>query len=149
MLERLDDGDFGADGVVEVGELEADGAGADDASPAAAGRVIASRQVMTSCRRVDAGQGGERAPVAMMTWRGRLPCRRRHWIRRPGRGAAARCPAMVVDLVLLEQEPDALADLVGDVAAALDDRGEVERGVVDHDAEVLRVLDVVEDLGRA
>ena len=37
----------------------------------------------------------------------------------PARGSSFAVPAIVLDLVLAEQEADALADLVGDVAAAL------------------------------
>jgi hypothetical protein len=45
-----------------------------------------------------------------------------------------------VDLVLLEQKRDALADLVGDIAAALDDRGEVGPRPLDEDPELLGAM---------
>src|SRR5262249_47558437 len=53
----------------------------------------------------------------------------------------------VRDLVLAEQEADALADLVGDVAAALDDRREIGAHALDDDTELAGALRVLEDLG--
>src|SRR5262249_43125774 len=49
--------------------------------------------------------------------------------------------------VLAEQKADALADLVGDVAAALDDRREVGAHALDDHAELARAMRVLEDLG--
>src|SRR6185295_6716159 len=46
-----------------------------------------------------------------------------------------------------EQKRDALADLVGDIAAALDDRGKVWPRALDDDAELFRALRVLENLG--
>jgi hypothetical protein len=52
-----------------------------------------------------------------------------------------------IDLVLLEQEADALRDLVGDIARAFDHRGEVHADVVDEDAELFRAMRVLEHFG--
>src|SRR5262249_31977863 len=52
-----------------------------------------------------------------------------------------------IDPVLLEQEADALGDLVGDVARALDDRGKVRAHALDDHAELARAVRVLEDLG--
>ena len=53
------------------------------------------------------------------------------------------------DLVLLHQVRDALVELLGDGAAARDDLGDVERGLVVAEAVGVGVLHVVEDFGRA
>jgi hypothetical protein len=85
------------------------------------------------------GSDRARAPVAMMTCLA-ASVRWRQELRRSGD---------VIDLVLAEQEPDALADLVGDAAAARDDRGEVGLDAADLDPELARVAEVVEHLGGA
>ena len=53
------------------------------------------------------------------------------------------------DLVLLHQVRDALVELLGDRAAARDDLGDVERGLLVAEAVGVGVLHVVEHLGRA
>jgi hypothetical protein len=52
------------------------------------------------------------------------------------------------DLVLLHQVRDALIELLGDAARALHHRGEVGADALRGEAIVLRMLHVVEDLGR-
>ena len=66
---QFDDGDLGADGVVEVAELAADGAGADDQHATwAAGRQVHGFLVGEDglAVEVSAWEGRGRAPVAMM-----------------------------------------------------------------------------------
>src|SRR5689334_7559705 len=51
------------------------------------------------------------------------------------------------NLVLAEQKPRALADLVGDIPRAFDHRREVDAHVIDEDAELFRPMRVLEHLG--
>src|SRR5205814_1197287 len=65
----------------------------------------------------------------------------------PEPGEELRGAGDVLDLVLLEQKSDTLADLVRDVAAALDHRGKVRAHALDDDAELARAMRILEDLG--
>ncbi len=55
----------------------------------------------------------------------------------------------VVDLVLLEQAGHAAGERLDDLVAALEDLAEVDRALGDRDAEVLRLVDLVQHVGHA
>src|SRR5262245_29933458 len=60
-----------------------------------------------------------------------------------------RSPGDVCDLVLAEQKADALADLVGDAAAALDHGGKIRAHLAGADPDLLGTVKRLEDLRRA
>ena len=69
---------------------------------------------------------------------------------RHGAGRGQRAEALVhVDAVLLEQHRDAAGERRDDLAAALHDGGEVDLRLADLDAELGRVADLLQDVGRA
>ena len=154
--QELDDRDLDAERAIERRELDADRAGAEHDErlrlrgqghrlavlddPLAVDRD-AGQRARARTGREDHVLGLERAlPSSRVTsiWCG---------FHAPGARQQLRGARDRVDLVLLEQEADALGDLVGDIARALDHRGEVDADVVDEDAELFRALRVLEHLG--
>ena len=153
----LEDGDLGAHVGVEAGELDADRPAADDDEARGQGRrgqdVVAGDDDLPvrleARQRLDAAAGGEDDVVG---------------VERPvaGRRAvladevdldllAAVEPAAALDeldLVLLDQAHEALGQAVDDLAAALGDDREVDRGLAGRDAEVVRLLDLGVEVGR-
>ena len=142
--EHLDHGDFRAEGVEEVGELDADGAGADDDDflrllgqdhgLLAADDAFAVEGEAGHFARDNAG-GDENFRRGV---RGLFAVGIGHFDDagfRDGGGAAE-----VVDFVLLEEHLDAAGEFVDDAAAAADDFGPIEGKFVEGHAEVTGVL---------
>jgi hypothetical protein len=151
----LDDGDLGAQGAVEAGELDADGARADDdqrLGHGLGGQGVAIGPDLVAVRdRADgrdvagpgaAGQdhalGLDRAAAAGLQGHDDL-----------GRRAALLELGLALDdldLVLLHQEGDARGHGLGYAARAVDDLGEVERGLLDRQAVAAQVRQLLVDL---
>ena len=155
----LDDGHLGAERVIEGRELDADGAGADHDQRLRLRRQGHRLAVLDDAlavegdagQRLGAGAGGE-DDVARAE-RARAASVQRHvdLVRSPRTrtGRQGRGPGDVLDRVLLEEERDALGDAVGDVAAALDHRREVDLDRAGLEAELAGAVEQVEHLGGA
>ena len=164
VLDRQDarqdfgDGHVAAELIVEAGEFDADGAGADDEEPLGHhvrrhGFAIGPDQLAVSDEAglrdvAGTGTGGEHdvlglesGVLAVLALDDDL-----------GRGRALFEAGRAfddVDLVLLHQELDAAGQLAGDAARTLDHGIEVNLDLVDLQAEILGVLGKVHDFGRA
>ena len=145
LLFQLDDCHLGAERAVEVAELEADGAGADDDDArrhlVEHERFLAGDDAVAdlhSREQAFARAGGDQNALAVERGRGR---RRFAFERRERDGMRAgdgRVGFEVVDFVFLEEIEHALGELVGGGARTRDDFGEVEADFAGLDAVFFR-----------
>jgi hypothetical protein len=161
-IQHLDHGDLGSECVEEVGELHADRTGADDdhrLGKLGDRQGVVAREdggAVTGCEgQLVGSRAGRDHDVVGGQLAGRLATGSlvvvvigfRDLDRAGGtRGSSAddlRMTVVVVDLVLLEQEPDAAVQAAGDRAAAADHllKVDLDRVGVDHDAPLLAVGD--------
>ncbi len=149
--QHLDERDLRAERVEEVGELDADGAGADDHDRLG---LLAVGQGLARGHHAHAviGQAGDRAHLAAGRDEDVLRLEEGTLLvalddldhAGGGHGGLA---DDVVDLVLAEERLDALGHLAGDAARALHDRGEIEADLLHADAVDVRLLDLGVELG--
>ncbi len=142
--EHFDHGDFGAEGVEEVGEFDADGAGADDDDFFRLFRQDHGLFAADDAFAVEgetghfAGDDTGRDENFRRGVRGFLAIRIgdfNHAGFGDGGGAAE-----VVDFVFLEEHFDAASQFVDHAAAAADDFGPIERKLVEGHAEIAGML---------
>jgi hypothetical protein len=148
--QHLDESDLGAEGVEEVGELHADGAGADDGDGLGldleverlAGGHHADAIILQARDAAHLAAGADEDALgleegALFVARGDLD---------HAGGGHMGVADDVVHLVLAEEELDALGHLLGDIARAQHDGGEVERDLLDDQADGIGLLDLLVEL---
>src|ERR1700744_480164 len=146
--QEFHEGHFRTDGIVEIGEFAADGSAADD-DHALGLRLQGHRLAVFDdlCpvdgevgQRAGAGAGGQDDVFSF--YRLLLPVGSGHFHFTLGNDLGEAHDD--VDLVLLHQELNALAHLIGYPAAAFDDGGKIGLRIGDGDAVVLAMLRVLE-----
>ncbi len=167
LRQHLDDRHLGAQRAVEGRELDADGARADDQQRFRHGvghhrLKVGPHQLavgLNTGQRARPGAGGDNDVLCLVgALAQRCPRRRMGRLHgfpgRSGDGHLARLGDRRltpddVDLVLLQQEADALVELAGDAARALDDGANIEADLLRRQAVIGGMLHVMVDLGGA
>ena len=151
-VQHFDHRHLGAQRAVEAGELDADGAGADDEQRFGKGwrhhRLAIGPDPLAVGLHARKGAGA-RAGGEHDVLRGDLvglAVLRHRQLALAGELRVARDDG---DLVLLHQEGDAVRQLLRHLARAFDDLGDVELHVVGAEAELVQPVHQVPDLGRA